>query len=128
MKCPCHSGLEYSKCCEPYHKGKNAPTPHSLMRSRYSAYALALADYIIETTHPDNPDYKVPAADRRAHILVFSKNTQFTGLDILEALDDTVTFRAHLVQKGQDVSFTEKSAFAQIDHRWLYLKPLTLST
>ncbi len=29
-----------------------------MMRSRYSAYAMAKPDYIIKTTHPKNREYK----------------------------------------------------------------------
>jgi SEC-C motif domain protein len=54
--CPCRAGddsypapLSYAECCEPWHvgfdHGKHAPTPEQLMRSRYSAYALAQPGY-----------------------------------------------------------------------------------
>ena len=42
MNCPCGSELAYKSCCEPIVKGKTlAPTAEALMRSRYTAYALA---------------------------------------------------------------------------------------
>ena len=57
--CPCGTGLRYSECCKPIHKGlREAADAVELMRSRYSAYARSLVDYIIKTTHPDNPSYK----------------------------------------------------------------------
>ncbi|XKM14586.1 YchJ family protein [Orbaceae bacterium ac157xtp] len=53
MLCPCQSAKPYSQCCEPYHLWqKNAPTAEALMRSRYSAYVLLKADYIVATWHP----------------------------------------------------------------------------
>jgi SEC-C motif domain protein len=126
MKCPCHSQKPYSECCAPYHRSLNAPTPLALMRSRYSAYALGNAEYIIKTTHPDHPDSSIPAPERRKQIKLFCRSSTFKDLEILESTDSTVTFKATLTHNGQDASFTEKSAFAQINDRWYYLGPLNL--
>ena len=55
--CPCGSDKTYGECCGLYHAGwlaencLHAPTPEALMRSRYSAYALNLADYLLGTWH-----------------------------------------------------------------------------
>lgn len=127
MKCPCHSGKLYAECCAPYHLGENAPTPLALMRSRYSAYALKNIDYIIATTHPDHPDSSAPLSQRKKQIRLFCQNTTFKGLDILDTEGTTVTFRVHLIQNGQNLFFTEKSAFAKQNGHWLYLKPLNIS-
>ena len=52
--CPCLSGMSYESCCEPLHREKQrAATAEQLMRSRYSAFALAEVDYLI-ATHPDS--------------------------------------------------------------------------
>jgi len=126
MKCPCHSGKLYAECCAPYHEGVNPPTPLALMRSRYSAYALSNARYIIATTHPEHPDSSLPASQRKQQIKHFCRTTQFKGLEIVEAEGSTVTFRAILIQQGHDASFTEKSAFSQLNGHWLYLGPLSL--
>jgi len=94
------------------------------MRSRYSAYALGNADYIIRTTHPENPHYSTDFTTWKKNILHFSHTTQFTDLAINEFIDgDTdafVTFTAYLSQGGKDVSFTEKSRFLKVDGKWLY--------
>jgi SEC-C motif domain protein len=94
------------------------------MRSRYAAYALGLAQYIIDTTHPNNSSYSLPLEQWRKEILAFSKNTQFVGLSIVEhsggASEGSVTFYADLRQGGKDVSFTEKSRFEKLDGKWLY--------
>ncbi len=88
------------------------------MRSRYSAYALGLVDYIIATTHPQNPNYQQDKQKWRREILAFSQGTRFLGLEILEAKGDTVTFRA-ILEGG--ASFTEKSRFQQVEESWFYL-------
>jgi SEC-C motif-containing protein len=130
MKCPCHSGKLYSLCCEPLHQGEKPLDALALMRSRFSAYALNKADYIIATTHPENPSASLPLLQWREEIESFSKKTRFLNLQILDFENrlpySTVTFYAELVQNGQDLSFTEKSEFAQIEDRWLYRRALTI--
>ncbi len=96
-----------------------------LMRSRYAAYALGLADYIMDTTHPSNPSYSHQRKKWRKSLLAFAHSHQFVGLTILEFVDGnpcaTVTFRAHLQQGDQDTSFTEQSRFVKENGKWLYL-------
>ena len=87
------------------------------MRSRYSAYALKKADYIIETTHPNNPAFKQDKEAFRQEILHFCETTSFDKLVIVNAKDNWVHFIATLNQKP----FEEKSYFKKVDGRWLYL-------
>lgn len=120
--CPCHSGKLYSTCCQPYHSQQESPqTALALMRSRYSAYALHLVDYIIQTTHPQNPQFNQKSDKELLH---FCQNTEFIDLKILDFTDVKeeafVTFRAILKQSGKDISFTEKSHFKKKDSQWLY--------
>lgn len=124
MKCLCHSGKRYAVCCQPYHKGKSAPTPVALMRSRYAAFALGKVGYIIKTTHPDSPHKRHDLAGWRKELKAFYANFDFVGLQILEAGEDTVKFHALLTQNGQDASFTEHSLFGKVRGRWLYLHQL----
>jgi SEC-C motif-containing protein len=123
--CPCCSGLSYETCCGSYHQGVNAPNALALMRSRYSAYKLGLTDYILETTHPNHPDRKIPLSEKRAQIEAFSKGTVFKKLEIRDFEEKgtfaTVTFFATLRQGEKDASFGEKSTFEKVNGRWLYL-------
>lgn len=123
--CPCGSQHPYKQCCYPLHIGQiPAPTALALMRSRYSAYALGLSDYIIRTTHPENPQFQINTAKWRQEIDFFSKHTQFLKLEVLDFNESEplayVLFRAHLIQNGQDASFTEKSFFRKKEGQWLY--------
>jgi SEC-C motif domain protein len=124
LPCPCHSGKTYQDCCKPYHTGRPPENALALMRSRYSGYALKLADYIIQTTHPDNSAFSSVTEQWRQEIQKRYKNTDFYGLKILEFIDGEdvafVTFTAHLRQKNRDISFTEKSRFLKIGNQWLY--------
>jgi SEC-C motif-containing protein len=52
-RCPCLSGDTYGVCCGPLHRGeRTAPTAEALMRSRYSAFAVGDAGYLLATWHP----------------------------------------------------------------------------
>lgn len=121
LPCPCQSKQLYSKCCKPFHDGAALPaTPEQLMRSRFSAYALHNADYVMDTTHPENPAYTKDRSAWKESILSFCHLTQFNGLQISESTDEHVTFTAILQQQGKDAGFTERSKFVKVNDRWLY--------
>lgn len=118
--CPCHSHKKYKKCCQPFHKGANPSNALLLMRSRYSALALHLVEYIINTTHPNNTEHEQDIKEWRKSITEFCDNTRFMGLEIIEFVDGAneafVTFKAIL----SDMQFIEKSRFLRVDGKWLY--------
>ena len=122
--CPCCSSKKYHDCCQPLHEGVFPENALALMRSRYSAYALCLPDYIMRTTHPDHNDSQLKKNEWKAKILDFSKGTQFHRLDILEFIDGSevayVKFIAHLSQDNQPMQLHEKSLFLKIGPQWLY--------
>jgi len=49
LACPCGLGDDYESCCGRLHAGMPAPTAESLMRSRYSAFAVGNAGYLLRT-------------------------------------------------------------------------------
>jgi SEC-C motif-containing protein len=118
--CPCGSHVKYKKCCAKYHKGALPKTALELMKSRYTAYAVGDASYIIKTTHPNNSDYSDDIKSWKSSIELFSKETEFLALEIVEFIDGEeeafVTFKAKL-SSGDMV---EKSRFLKVDNRWLY--------
>jgi SEC-C motif-containing protein len=125
--CPCGSGDPYQSCCAPYHRGKPAPTPEALMRSRFTAYAIGEPNYIMDTTHPDGDGYQHDRAAWRKQLRAYMKGTQFLALHVTgrELSDDDetgfVTFHALLAQGGQNASFIERSRFVKQGGRWLYI-------
>ncbi|CRX37557.1 peptide deformylase [Estrella lausannensis] len=131
IPCPCCSQKAYATCCQPLHQGKDAPDALALMRSRFSAYALGLADYIITTTHPASLLYQDDRAEWIESILKFSRESTFHNLEILEftprAPFSSVTFAAHLSKKRKNTSFTEKSYFELLNGRWFYRNGLIAS-
>ena len=100
------------------------------MRSRYSAYALGKADYIIKTTHPENPEAKKDPEARLKEITQYCAMTTFEGLRILnhqfdaESDEGIVEFIAQLVQSGKPINQHEKSLFKKHNGVWLYVRGL----
>lgn len=123
--CPCNPKKLYINCCNPFHLGKKRPLhAEELMRARYSAYALGLSDYVIQTTHPLNPEFSLNHTQWQESINQFCSSTNFQKLIILSQEEKKeqafVTFFAKLEQNKQDSSFTEKSEFRKIQNMWFY--------
>ena len=121
LPCPCGSGRKYKKCCALYHKGALPGDALALMKSRYSAYAAGNSRYIIETTHPDNPDFTDDLKSWKASIDRFCRGTEFEGLQIIDWIDGEeeayVTFSASL----SGGTMIEKSRFLKVGREWLYV-------
>ena len=84
----------YNDCCGRFHGGQVAATPEQLMRSRFSAFALGLTDYLLATWHP-----------RTRPMLDLSDNPEWVKLDVLDTWqrDNTgfVHFRAFYRVNGE---------------------------
>ncbi|MDV6373462.1 YchJ family protein [Deinococcus arenicola] len=115
--CPCGSGHSYGHCCGPAHDGTRPPaTPEALMRSRYSAYALGNAAYVLATWHPDT----------RPPELELNPATRYLSLKIYEASGNEVEFSAALqVNRGERYVLRERSLFEQLHGRWVYVDDIT---
>lgn len=116
--CPCDSGLNYHDCCQPYHQGQPAPNALALMRSRYSAYALALPEYLLATWHPDSRPSSLDLSEDPA--------INWLGLAIKLATPEqdnkaTVEFVARYKVAGKAYRLHERSDFIKLDRRWYYL-------
>ncbi len=123
-KCPCCSGLDFSECCAKYILDKEIPqTPEQLMRSRYTAYALADIDYVFETMR----DFALKDADR-AESLKWAKTSRWLGLDILKSsevketdTDASVEFVAKFIQDHKQHNLKEHAKFKKYNGRWYYV-------
>ncbi len=99
------------------------------MRSRYAAYALGKIGYVVKTWHPQSTLVGNDKSAWRKGLKQFAGRTQFVGLKIIDvgmsgAGDATVTFRALLLQDGNDASYTERSTFTRHQGRWYYLNSI----
>ncbi|WLS43718.1 YchJ family protein [Micromonospora profundi] len=117
--CPCGSGQAYADCCAPAHGGdKPAPTAETLMRSRFSAFALGDADYLLRSWHSSTRPTSLELDPGQRWIRLEIVETERGGL--LDATG-TVTFRAHYRDAGRTGTLTETSRFVREDGRWVYL-------
>ena len=124
--CPCGSTKKYKKCCKTFHDNISIPkTALELMKSRYCAYAVSNANYIISTSHEKNIDFSTDLNSWQKDILSFCTNTKFERLEIIDfieyEIESFVTFKAYLFQNNQDVSFVEKSRFLKENDKWFYV-------
>lgn len=88
------------------------------MRSRYSAYALQLAPYLLASWHPRT----------RPTTLDLNDGTVWLGLQVQACQaggphDDQgrVTFAARFRQHGQQHTLRERSHFVRLEGAWVYL-------
>ena len=118
MECPCGSGSTLENCCMPLIKGEQNPTTaEALMRSRYTAYAVANAKYLIETTHPSTRHLY-----SKKSILQWASENQWVRLEIVSASSLNVVFRAYFKDpSGQDQQHYENSTFEMLGGKLYYV-------
>jgi SEC-C motif-containing protein len=116
MECYCGSKKEFSECCGVFLSQKELPsTPLQLMRSRYSAYVSANAEYILNTTTKQNRfEHEIELIDE------FCKSVTWLGLDIVYAKDNIVEFKAYYKDADGIKMQHERSTFVLEEGIWLY--------
>ncbi|MYT35753.1 hypothetical protein GTY66_06745 [Streptomyces sp. SID8356] len=116
--CPCGLPETYGECCGRFHSDSAAaPTCEALMRSRYAAFVVQDAPYLLRTWHPGT---RPPGVD-------FDPAMRWTGLEILGTTEGsafhttgTVTFRARYTDDGRPDSLHEQSRFVRHEGAWVY--------
>ena len=116
--CFCNTSKPFSECCEPYILGhQKAPTAETLMRSRYSAYCVCNADYLMATTH-----FSTRKFHDKAETLAFATQNQWVKLEIITSSEKIVEFKAYYVDNNlQPQTHHEKSTFRQEEGSWYYV-------
>lgn len=117
-RCPCLSGNPYGECCGPLHDGAPAPTAERLMRSRFSAFALGLPEYLLSSWHPST----------RPDELTLDPDQRWTRLDVVDTRSGgpfdsrgTVAFRAWWRSGTERGVLEETSEFVREGGRWSYV-------
>jgi len=114
--CICGSDKEFLECCEPIIvKKQKAKTAEELMRSRYSAYVMANGSYLVYSAAKANR-----YADDIALIEEFSNSVEWLKLDVLEAVENQVEFKAYYRDNEGIKVLHERSSFIQEDGEWKY--------
>lgn len=120
--CPCGLPASYADCCGRLHDGRaQAVTAEQLMRSRYSAFVVGDAAYLLRTW----------AADQRPATLRLDDDRTWTGLQVLGHTggsafhtEGTVAFCASYREAGRDGEQRENSRFVRADGAWVYERPV----
>ncbi|WP_291993399.1 YchJ family metal-binding protein [Candidatus Accumulibacter sp. ACC003] len=117
--CPCGSQLSYAACCAPLHDGLAAPDAAALMRSRYSAYVLAIDSYLLATWHASTRPQQVAADDPAAA-------PKWLALEVRRHLATgpetaIVEFVARYRVQGRAYRLHEISRFVREAGRWYYV-------
>jgi SEC-C motif-containing protein len=120
LPCPCGSRQPYAACCGRWHEGPlhlQAPDAQALMRSRYAAYVLELADYLLATWHPRT---------RPAGPFHFEHGLRWLGLEVKEHRSTgpdsaEVGFVARSKLGGRAHRLQETSRFVREAGRWYYV-------
>jgi len=114
-RCPCGTGLPFAECCGRFHAGEPAPTAEALMRSRFSAFAVGDAAYLLATWHPSTRPADLELDDARWYRL------DILGRSHGGPLDTTGTVEFEAFHRGG--SQREHSAFVREAGRWYYVSP-----
>ncbi|KJA11136.1 hypothetical protein RP29_06780 [Acidovorax temperans] len=107
----------HADCCGPLlGLHVTAPDAEALMRSRYSAFVLARADYLLATWH----------ASTRPAQLDLDPAAKWLGLEVrahrsIDAAHAEVEFVARFRVAGRAVRQHERSRFAQDQGQWWYV-------
>lgn len=135
MQCYCGSTKLFDLCCEPYLTGEQKPeTAELLMRSRFSAYAIKNAQYILDTYAS-----KSKQTQSLKDIQSWANDCIWLALNIHSSDETTVEFSAYYVNDNRLCHLREVSRFTKepsntmnlltepnkkIDHtinNWVYL-------
>ena len=119
LPCPCGSGHSYPRCCGPLHNGTPAATAEALMRSRYTAYVLKLADYLLASWHPSTRPTQLDLDED-------GSPPKWLGLEVkrhtvLDADHAQVEFIARYRIGGRAQRLHEISRFVRENGHWFYL-------
>jgi len=105
--CPCKSGLEFSKCCNPIIEGQKAPlSALELMRSRYSSYATKNIEYLLDTSCE-----VINRTKERIDIETFANGAYFQHLEIISEQEYIVEFKVYFIMDEKQQLLYEKSNF-----------------
>ena len=130
-RCPCLSGETYGSCCGRFHAGLRpgadgsipgpfAPTAEALMRSRYSAFAIGDAAYLLATWHastrPGSLDLDDDLEWRRLDVVRTEAGGPFDSTGVVEF----VAYHRSRTDPAERGRLHEVSRFVREGDRWFY--------
>ena len=131
INCACGNNLNYELCCGEIHENHTeAISAEKLMRSRYTAFTMAMGDYLMQSHHLSTR----PISEKKA-IVNWAKSVEWHRLEVIKtekglAHDVTgmVEFKAYFYTTTLGVKkldcIHEKSSFVKEEGKWFYLSAL----
>lgn len=117
--CPCGSGKAQAGCCGRYLDGGELPaTAETLMRSRYTAYALGNEAYVLSTWHASTRPASLNLREQPAPSWIGLKVLRHEQQDENHAI---VEFVARYKVNGRAFRMQETSRFVKEEGCWYYL-------
>ena len=117
--CPCLRGESFAECCEPYlTRRAQPPTAERLMRSRYTAFSVRDAEYLLHSWHSDTAPVDLDLDPAQRWYRLDIHDTVAGGL--LDA-DGVVEFTARYRHPDGPGVLRERSRFVRENGRWVYL-------
>jgi SEC-C motif domain protein len=140
--CGCGSGSRYRQCCGSLHQtlidNNNDFSPEQVLRARYTAHKYGLTQYIIESSHPKNPDFIYHMEESKAtrnsgtkrwkrDIMTMTELYSFEGIEVVDVKTEgdvsSIIFRTLLQEHNEDANYVpveENAVFLRAGGRWLY--------
>jgi len=123
-KCACGSTLFYTDCCQVFHKDIiKVETAQQLMRSRYTAFTMAMGNYLMSSHHSSTR----PLSEKN-DIVKWAKSVKWDRLEILNTTkglqkdnEGTVEFKAYFYENDKLHCIHENSKFVKENEVWVYL-------
>lgn len=118
INCPCCSGKTYEECCKPFHaKERLANSAETLMRSRFSAFAIPNGEYLMETTFPSKRKFH-----NTKDLQEWGEINVWTKLEIVKSSESRVEFKAFYTdENGNPQVHYEDSKFQKMGEKWFYV-------
>ena len=115
-RCPCGGAAAYNDCCGRYHASGSAPDATSLMRSRYCAFVLRDAPYLLSTWHRTT----------RPNSIDFEPQQKWLKLEIVGSTASQSSAEVEFIARfrvggGSARRHHEVSRFVREDGRWFYV-------
>lgn len=116
--CPCGLPARYPACCGRFHQGGSAPSAELLMRSRFSAFAVGDAGYLLRTWDVSTR----PVSLVLDAAIVWKRLTVISSSEVGSA--GTVEFEARFVRGGVPGMLRANSPFHRVGETWFYVAAL----
>ncbi|MFT2098767.1 YchJ family protein [Marinomonas sp. 2405UD66-6] len=124
VNCPCGTSRPYEMCCGMYHNNPGtAPTAETLMRSRYTAFAIRNFEYIAATQKlkeaPDQTAADIEDSNDHTQWIKLEINSTEDGLE--KDKTGVVAFSAHFKEGKHIGRLSERSIFKKVKGQWFYI-------